>query len=149
MNKVVRALTPHQIEEDKHWWFASRTWALLGMLDRVMPGHDDSPEPATSTSSVRGLSGACPEPLGFARDELRRTVEGLTAGLQVLDVGCGAGNMIHHLSRYGQVKGVEIDPRPIAVAQQRGYEVEQGDATRPLPFEAGPSSATRTATSWR
>ena len=113
MSEAVRALTPQQIEEDKHWWFASRTWALLGMLDRVVPGHDGSTGPA--------LSG----------------VEGLTADLRVLDVGCGAGNMIHHLSRYGQVKGVEIDPRPIAVARQRGYEVEQGDATRPLPFEAG------------
>jgi SAM-dependent methyltransferase len=113
MSETVRALTAQQIEEDKHWWFASRTWALLGMLDRVLPGHDGSAGP--------GLSG----------------VEGLTAGLRVLDVGCGAGNMIHHLSRYGQVKGVEIDPRPIAVARQRGYEVEQGDATQPLPFESG------------
>jgi SAM-dependent methyltransferase len=32
---------------------------------------------------------------------------------------------------------VEIDPRPIAVARQRGYNVEQGDATQLLPFEAG------------
>jgi SAM-dependent methyltransferase len=105
MSEAVRGLTPEQIEEDRHWWFASRTWALLGMLDRVVPSHDSS--------------------------------TGLTAGLQILDVGCGAGNMIHHLSRYGQVKGVEIDPRPIVVARQRGYEVEQGDATQPLPFEAG------------
>ena len=103
MSEAIRTLTAQQIEEDKHWWFASRTWALLGMLDRVVPGHDGS--------------------------------TGLTAGLRVLDVGCGAGNMIHHLGRYGQVKGVEIDPRPIAVARQRGYDVEQGDATQTLPFE--------------
>lgn len=96
MNETDRSLTPQQIEEDKHWWFASRTWALLGMLDQVVPDHN----------------------------------------LQILDVGCGAGNMIHHLSRHGQVKGVEIDPRPIAVARQRGYDVEQGDATQSLPFEA-------------
>jgi SAM-dependent methyltransferase len=104
MGEAIRTLTAQQIEEDKHWWFASRTWALLGMLDRVVPGHDGS--------------------------------TGLTTGLRVLDVGCGAGNMIHHLGRYGQVKGVEIDPRPIAVARQRGYDVEQGDATQTLPFEA-------------
>jgi len=53
---------------------------------------------------------------------------------KLLDVGCGAGNMIHHLSRYGQVKGLEIDPRPVKKARERGYDVEQFDATRPMPY---------------
>jgi hypothetical protein len=48
MSEAVRALTPEQIEEDKHWWFASRTWALLGMLDRVVTGHGSSTGPALS-----------------------------------------------------------------------------------------------------
>jgi SAM-dependent methyltransferase len=55
-------------------------------------------------------------------------------GLRLLDVGCGAGNMIHHLSRYGQVKGIEIDPRPVNMARRRGYDVDQFDATQPMPF---------------
>jgi len=42
--------------------------------------------------------------------------------------------MIHHLSRYGRVKGIEVDPRPVAMAQARGYDVRQGDATRSIPF---------------
>jgi SAM-dependent methyltransferase len=82
------------ITEDSHWWFASRTRALLGMMDPLLAG---------------------------------RT-------LKLLDVGCGAGNMIHHLRRYGEVKGVELDPRPVAVARQRGYDVDQGDATRGLTY---------------
>lgn len=57
--------------------------------------------------------------------------------LRVLDIGCGAGNMIHHLGRYGQVKGVEIDPRPVRVALQRGYDVQQYDASQGLPFPDG------------
>lgn len=52
----------------------------------------------------------------------------------LLDVGCGAGNMIHHLSKYGQVKGLEIDPRPVKVAHKRGFDVEQFDATQPMPY---------------
>jgi SAM-dependent methyltransferase len=52
----------------------------------------------------------------------------------VLDIGCGAGNMIHHLARYGRVKGVEVDARPVAMAQARGYDVRQGDATCGIPF---------------
>jgi SAM-dependent methyltransferase len=57
-----------------------------------------------------------------------------TADLRLLDVGCGAGNMIHHLRRYGHVKGIEIDPRPVKMARQRGYDVDQFDATQPMPF---------------
>lgn len=52
----------------------------------------------------------------------------------VLDIGCGAGNMIHHLARYGRVKGIEVDARPVAMAQTRGYDVRQGDATQHIPF---------------
>ncbi len=52
----------------------------------------------------------------------------------VLDIGCGAGNMIHHLARYGRVKGVEVDARPVAMAQARGYDVRLGDATRGISF---------------
>ncbi len=90
--------TPMQIviEEDKHWWFASRTRAILAYLDRyVGPGR----------------------------------------GLRVLDVGCGAANMTHHLRHYGHVVGVDNNPRPLKVAQARGLEVRQGTADN-LPFEA-------------
>ena len=60
----------------------------------------------------------------------------LGRNLRVLDVGCGAGNMMHHLARYGTVKGVEIDPRPLRLAQQRGYDVRLADAGAGIPFDA-------------
>jgi len=82
------------LPEDQHWWFATRTWSLLNLLDAHVTRRDGD----------------------------------------VLDIGCGAGNMIHHLSRYGRVKGIEVDPRPVAMAQARGYDVRQGDATRQIPF---------------
>ncbi|MBI3740653.1 MAG: class I SAM-dependent methyltransferase, partial [Chloroflexi bacterium] len=53
---------------------------------------------------------------------------------EILDVGCGAGNMIHHLARYGRVRGIEVDARPVAQAIARGYDVRQGDATRGIDF---------------
>ncbi len=58
-----------------------------------------------------------------------------TTGLSILDIGCGAGNMIHHLSHYGQVKGIDVDPRPVTQARLRGYDVDQFDATQPYPFD--------------
>lgn len=53
---------------------------------------------------------------------------------RVLDIGCGAGNMFHHLSRYGLVMGVDNNPKPLAVARERGYDVREGLA-EDLPFE--------------
>jgi ubiquinone/menaquinone biosynthesis C-methylase UbiE len=88
---------PTQIEEDKHWWFAGRTWSLLNMLDRV----------ATPSRQSR-----------------------------VLDIGCGAGNMFHHLARYGKVVGVDNNPKPLAIARDRGYDVREG-AAEDLPVGDG------------
>lgn len=85
------------LDEDRHWWFATRTRAILALLDRyVGPGKD------------------------------RR----------VLDVGCGAANMTHHLRHYGQVVGLDNNPRPLAIARQRGLEAYEGPADN-LPFRDG------------
>ena len=93
---VDRTRIPEQIEEDNHWWFASRTRALQAVLEPHLPARD----------------------------------------LLILDVGCGAGNMYHHLSRYGDVIGVENHPNPVRVGQERGYDIRQADG-RELPFEVG------------
>jgi ubiquinone/menaquinone biosynthesis C-methylase UbiE len=45
---------------------------------------------------------------------------------RILDIGCGAGNMAHHLAQYGTVIGLDNNPRPLGVAVQRGLDVCQG-----------------------
>jgi SAM-dependent methyltransferase len=52
---------------------------------------------------------------------------------KILDIGSGAGNMAHHLAQYGQVFGIDYNPRPLPVAQQRGLPVSQGSGNE-LPF---------------
>ncbi len=84
------------LEEDRHWWFATRTRALFSVLDPVLPPFQE--------------------------------------GRRVLDVGCGAGNMFHHLRRYGQVEGIDSNPKPLAVARARGYSVVEGRGES-MPFE--------------
>jgi len=91
---MAQELTAQQLEEDSHWWFASRTRALLTMLDRCVPGNT----------------------------------------LNVLDVGCGAGNMIHHLSRYGKVVGIDNNSIPLKIAHERGYDARLA-AAEDMPFE--------------
>jgi SAM-dependent methyltransferase len=85
------------LDEDHHWWFATRTRAILAFLDRYVGAGGD---------------------------------------LRILDVGCGAANMTHHLRHYGQVVGVDNNPRPLEVARQRGLEAYEGNADQ-LPFENG------------
>lgn len=84
-----------KIEEDNHWWFATRTRAILALLDNYV---------------------------GEGKQ-----------GRKVLDVGAGAGNMMHHLGLYGDIVGLEYNPKPIPIAHQRGFDVRQGSATN-LPF---------------
>src|SRR5512142_246260 len=55
---------------------------------------------------------------------------------RVLDIGCGAANMTHHLRHYGQVVGVDSNPRPLAVARDRGLEAYEAAGDH-LPFEDG------------
>jgi SAM-dependent methyltransferase len=55
--------------------------------------------------------------------------------LAILDIGSGAGNMYHHLIRYGDVIGVENHPAPVGVGQARGYDIRLGDA-RALEFDS-------------
>lgn len=99
---------PREIPEDAHWWFATRTWAIEQFLAPAFGSKRSFGE----TTPVSGKP-----PLG-----------------EILDIGCGAGNMIHHLSHYGRVRGIEVDPRPVKIAQARGYDVRQGDATRTISF---------------
>ncbi len=84
------------LEEDKHWWFATRTRAILTYLDMYV-----SPR---------------------------------TTGRCVLDVGSGAGNMAHHLQHYGNYIGVDVNPRPLRVARERGLQVHLGSADA-LPYQ--------------
>jgi SAM-dependent methyltransferase len=42
---------------------------------------------------------------------------------RILDIGSGAGNMAHHLAHYGEVIGLDYNPRPLAVAHSRGLTV--------------------------
>jgi SAM-dependent methyltransferase len=84
------------LQEDDHWWFATRTRAILAYLDRYVGAGQD---------------------------------------LRVLDVGCGAANMAHHLGHYGRVIGTDNNLRPLEVARERGMDVYLGSADA-MPIQA-------------
>jgi SAM-dependent methyltransferase len=55
----------------------------------------------------------------------------------VLDVGCGTGAMLAHLSRYGRVLGVDADAAAIRFCRRRGVREVRHVPPGPLPFAGG------------
>lgn len=57
-------------------------------------------------------------------------------GARVLDVGCGAGELLELLTRRNGVdgRGVEISPEGVSACLARGLAVMQGDAERDLDY---------------
>jgi 2-polyprenyl-3-methyl-5-hydroxy-6-metoxy-1,4-benzoquinol methylase len=61
----------------------------------------------------------------------------LPAGAQVLDAGCGSGRTLEELVRYGEVHGIELDPRAAQVAQSRGIGEVRIGRLEELTWESG------------
>ena len=69
------------------------------------------------------------------RRMVRALVEaaGVRPGARILDAGCGSGRTLDDLAAYGEVAGVELNPRGVEAARLRGHE-----DVRQAPVEAIP-----------
>lgn len=68
------------------------------------------------------------------RPDLAIIAREIATGARVLDIGCGAGDLMAHLRdrRAVDARGLEIDPMLVAEAVARGLSVMQGDADADL-----------------
>lgn len=57
------------------------------------------------------------------------------ANRKLLDVGCGNGEMLGHLSRFGHVLGIDAEDAALAYCRQRGFNDVMQVGELPLPFE--------------
>jgi SAM-dependent methyltransferase len=106
---------------------------------QAAPGTESPPEPgAWSLGPVRS-----PEPdfsyVGF-EDRFRGSQESIRARLadyvplfkgasDVLDIGCGRGELLALLSEGGvRARGIDVNAEMIALCRERGFDAEQGDA---------------------
>jgi SAM-dependent methyltransferase len=69
---------------------------------------------------------------------LERELEQRAAdGRRALDVGCGTGTMLQHLSRYARVQGIDADPKAVAFCHERGLTDVSQIESPVLPFPDG------------
>ena len=59
------------------------------------------------------------------------------APCRLLDVGCGTGNVLEALGRFGEAVGVEQDPQLRAVGQAAGLDIRPGALPDVLPVPDG------------
>ncbi len=121
------------------------------LLDRTVqqlreggPAAEEPPAADATPPARSGPASASFNYVGFERrfrgdpDEVRRTqteryadllLDRLPAGLPVVDIGCGRGELLQELQRRGAtVLGVDTDPGMVAEAGERGVPVRQRDA---------------------
>lgn len=63
------------------------------------------------------------------RPDLLRIADWIEPGSKVLDLGCGGGSLLHHVTEHRQVQGwgVELSEAKLLRCVQRGISVIQGD----------------------
>jgi methionine biosynthesis protein MetW len=78
---------------------------------------------------------------GELRRDLRLIAEMIEPGSRVLDIGCGDGSLLAHLTRHKNVdgRGIELSQSGVNACVGHGLSVIQGDADRDL--EAYPTAA--------
>ena len=54
----------------------------------------------------------------------------------ILDAGCGTGNNLHHLARYGRALGVDLSLQALAFCRSRGVAAARAELSA-LPFPDG------------
>src|SRR6516165_11876378 len=77
---------------------------------------------------------AAAEPAGELRQDLRLIAEMIEPGARVLDIGCGDGALLAHLTRHKRVdgRGIELSQSGVNSCVGHGLSVIQGDADRDL-----------------
>lgn len=68
------------------------------------------------------------------REDLKAIAALVTPGARVLDIGCGAGDLLELLRRERKVdgRGLEVSPAGVSACLARGLAVVQGDADRDI-----------------
>jgi methionine biosynthesis protein MetW len=73
-------------------------------------------------------------PVQAIREDHRLVAEMVGQGTRVLDVGCGDGDLLHHLAKAKNVdaRGIELSREGVAACVTKGLAVIQGDADTDL-----------------
>jgi SAM-dependent methyltransferase len=70
--------------------------------------------------------------LAWIQDAIEVEESGLNR--QILDIGCGTGATLDHLSRFGEVQGVDVSPLALEYCRERGHRRVLCASATDLPF---------------
>lgn len=90
---------------------------LVDTHDTVVPASDKQPELQN-------------------RPDWNITANRPVTGQRILDIGCGTGGDVLHLTAGNQVVGLDVSAKSLHWAQKHGLQVFAGDAERSLPFSS-------------
>jgi len=75
--------------------------------------------------------------INFRERLVREIIGGLSGGRKVLDIGCADGTILAPLVHMHEIHGVDISPKAISIAAERGFHSKVHDIeSGPLPYEA-------------
>jgi O-antigen chain-terminating methyltransferase len=154
--EYVQLITPYVDTKDRGWGgphlrdavvlAQERTLALKREVERLLTGAATAPE-GRSVSPAEASSSEAFKYVGF-EDRFRGSREAVRARLadyvpllsgasDVVDLGCGRGELLELLREHGiGARGVDANPEMVQICRDRGFQVEAADALSYLGAQA-------------
>ena len=121
--------------ETTYWWHVGRRAIIATLLHDREGAEEKSPKEKSQTLyAVKSLTLGPPAPGGRNSDSFPSGPREST-DLKILDIGCGTGENINFLSRFGKVTGIDISERAIKFCKKRRLENVKIGKAEALPFK--------------
>lgn len=108
--------------EGKYWWFLGQKRIAFSMLKRHLKRRENREDIEENKKERR-------------EESKEESKEGKTkAGLKILDAGCGTGQNMEYLQKYGQAYGLDFSEEALKFCRKRGLSNLQRGEIESLPY---------------
>jgi SAM-dependent methyltransferase len=113
--------------EDHHWWFVGRRAIVFSQIEDALGESLETSESTNGWRAIDSTEGVSSLTAHIPEDRARP---------RVLDIGCGTGATLDHLTRYGQPHGVDLSELPLTFSRKRGHRRVLRASATDLPFDS-------------